>query len=386
MTHDMTGTMAGAQDGVASLAGELRVFAQDIRDRLRHQDEKMTRLDRKHLRGSARPLLAAASEMETPHRKAFDAYLRSGDDAGLRALELEGKAMNTAAGGDGGFIVSPQTAQGIETVLRSTSSIRSVARVVQIESGAFDVIVDRGDLSAAWATETGPATETNTGTLLKISIGLHELAAMPKVSQRLLDDAAFDLESWLAERIGEKFARAEGAAFVNGDGSGKPRGFLDFPKVAESAWSWGNLGYVAGGAASSLPSADPLVDMIYALGAEYRARATWVMNSKTAGQLRKMKDNDGRYLWSDGMAAGEPARLFGYPVLVAEDMPNIGTDAFPIAFGDFVSGYTIAERGDQRILRDPFSAKPNVLFYATRRVGGGVTDFSAIKLLRIAAS
>lgn len=387
MTHDMTGTMTGAadtRDGAAGLVDEFRAFAQDIRDRLRRQDERMTRLDRKHLHVPARPRLAASGELETPHRKAFDAYLRSGDETGLRTLELEGKALNTAGGGDGGFLVTPQTAEGIETVLRSTASLRSVARVVQIDAGSFDLVVDQGEFSATWVTETDPAAETNTGSLQKISIGLHEQAAMPKVSQRLLDDVAFDLESWLAGQIGEKFARAEAAAFVIGNGAGKPRGFLDFPKVAESAWSWNNIGYIAGGTAGSLVSADPLVDLVHTLGAAYRARATWVMNSRTAGHLRKMKDNDGRYLWSDGLAAGEPARLFGYPVLLAEDMPDIDADAFPVAFGDFGSGYTIVERGDLRILRDPFSAKPNVLFYATRRVGGAVTDFSAIKLLRIA--
>jgi HK97 family phage major capsid protein len=132
--------------------------------------------------------------------------------------------------------------------------------------------------------------------------------------------------------------------------------------------------------------ADAIVDLVYALGAQYRANATFVMNSKTAGAVRKMKDADGRFLWSDGLAAGEPARLMGYPVLVAEDMPDIANDAYAIAFGDFAAGYTIAERPDLRVLRDPFSAKPHVLFYATKRVGGDISDFSAIKLLKFAVS
>ncbi len=159
--------------------------------------------------------------------------------------------------------------------------------------------------------------------------------------------------------------------------------------VAEGSWTWGNLGYVATGAAgdfAAVDQADAVVDLVYALNAQYRANASFVMNSKTAGAVRKMKDVDGRFLWSDGLAAAEPARLMGYPVLIAEDMPDIAGDAMAIAFGDFGAGYTVAERPDLRILRDPFSAKPHVLFYATKRVGGDVSDFAAIKLLKFAVS
>jgi HK97 family phage major capsid protein len=248
------------------------------------------------------------------------------------------------------------------------------------------VLVDRTEAGAGWATETAAITETSTPLIDRITIPLHELSALPKASQRLLDDAAFDIEGWLASRIAEKFARAEAAAFVTGNGVDKPKGFLDYPKVANATWTWGNLGHIASGSASAVTSTDPLVDLVYALGAEYRAGATFVMNSKTTGVIRKLKDADGRYLWSDGFAAGEPARLLGYPVLVAEDMPDIAAGSNPIAFGNFARGYTIAERPDLRVLRDPFSAKPHVLFYATKRVGGAVSDFAAIKLLRVAAS
>ena len=170
-------------------------------------------------------------------------------------------------------------------------------------------------------------------------------------------------------------------AFISGDGVDKPRGFMDHPKVENGSWAWGSLGYRATGLAGDL-SADDIVDLVYALAAPYRANASFVMNSKTAGRIRKLKDADGRFLWSDGLAAGEPAQLMGYPVLVAEDMPDVATDSFALAFGDFRAGYTVAERPDLRILRDPFSAKPHVLFYATKRVGGDVSDFAAIKLLK----
>lgn len=183
--------------------------------------------------------------------------------------------------------------------------------------------------------------------------------------------------------------RAESAAFVSGDGIDKPRGFLAPAKVANASWSWGSIGYVPSGAASDFLATNPadcIITLIYSLGADYRANATFVMNSKTAGAVRKMKDLDGRFLWSDGLAAAEPARLMGYPVLLCEDMPDIAAGAFAIAFGDFAAGYTIAERPEVRVLRDPFSAKPHVLFYATKRVGGDVSDYAAIKLLKIAVS
>ena len=166
----------------------------------------------------------------------------------------------------------------------------------------------------------------------------------------------------------------------------KPRGFLNHAVVDNDVWTWGNIGYVPTGIDGSIGDGDTIIDLVYALGAQYRAGATFVMNSKTAGALRKLKDSDGRHLWSDGFSAGEPARLLGYPVLIAEDMPEIASGSAPIAFGDFSAGYTIAERPDLRILRDPFSAKPHVLFYATKRVGGDVSDFAAIKLLRCAVA
>jgi len=260
---------------------------------------------------------------------------------------------------------------------------------VNVEATSFDVLVDHTDVGSGWATEAGSVTETDTPVIERITIPLHELSALPKASQRLLDDSAFDIEGWLAGRIADRFARAEAASFVAGDGVDKPTGFLTHPDVADGSWAWGSLGYVAtgvdGGFAIMNP-ADAIVDLVYALGAQYRANASFVMNSKTAGVVRKIKDGDGRFLWSDGLAAGEPARLMGYPVLIAEDMPDVASDATAIAFGDFAAGYTIAERPDLRILRDPFSAKPHVLFYATKRVGGDVSDFAAIKLLKFSVS
>ncbi|RME13818.1 MAG: phage major capsid protein [Alphaproteobacteria bacterium] len=381
--------LSPAAEVKAALAGfisDIKAMNDEIQKRLQQQEERLTMQERKTISTAAamRPALAVQAEIEAPHKKAFEAYVRTGDDDALRGLQLEGKALNTAVAGDGGYLVDPQTAQTIASVLASTASIRAIANVVNVEATSYDVLVDHGDVGSGWASETGAVTETTTPMIERITIPLHELSALPKASQRLLDDSAFDIEAWLAGRIADKFARAEAAAFVNGDGVDKPRGFLTYPVADVGTEVWGQLGRVrtgVDGGFDAVAPGDAIVDLIYALGAPYRANASFVMNSKTAGEVRKLKDANGRFLWSDGMAAGEPARLMGYPVLIAEDMPDIAIGANAIAFGDFRAGYTIAERPDLRILRDPFSAKPHVLFYATKRVGGDVSDFEAIKLL-----
>ncbi len=393
MNTTETKTRAGGVDtpaeevkqAVTGFVNEFRGFQAEIQTKLQQTEERLTMLDRKS-QIAARPHLAGAADADAPHKMAFGAYVRSGDDDALRGLDLEGKSLSSAVNSDGGYLVDPQTSDAVQSVLQSTASIRAVASVVNVEATSYDVLIDHTDVGAGWASETGSVAETDTPQIDRITIALHELSALPKASQRLLDDSAFDIEGWLASRIADKFARAEADAFINGDGVDKPTGILTHPTVSNDAWSWNNLGYVATGADGAIGSADAIVDLVYALGAQYRANGSFVMNSKTAGIIRKLKDNDGRFLWSDGLAAGEPARLMGYPVLIAEDMPDVATDAYAIAFGDFAAGYTIAERPDLRILRDPFSAKPHVLFYATKRVGGDVSDFAAIKLLKFATA
>ncbi|HAC50409.1 MAG TPA: phage major capsid protein [Sulfitobacter sp.] len=368
------------RQAVSGFVSDFNGFRAEINTKLQQSEERIAMMDRK-MTLPARSPLGGAIEQDAPHKKAFDAYLRNGDDDGLRGLELDGKSMSTAVNSDGGYLVDPQTSERVQSVLNSGASIRAIAAVVQVEATSYDVLVDHADVGAGWATESGGQAETDTPQIDRITVPLHELSALPKASQRLLDDSAFDIEGWLAGRIADKFARAEAAAFVSGDGIDKPTGFLSHPAVDNDVWSWGNLGYVPSGTNAN-PEADAIIELVYALGAAYRKNAVFVMNSKTTAKVRKLKDTDGRFLWSDGLAAGEPARLMGYPVLVAEDMPDPATDAMAIAFGDFSAGYTVAERPDLRILRDPFSAKPHVLFYATKRVGGDVSDFAAIKLMK----
>ena len=370
---------------MTGLVSELKGFRTDIETKLQQTEERLTMLDRKTMT-AARPQLAQTTDAGAPHRKAMGDYLRTGDDAGLRGIELDGKSMNTQVNADGGYLVDPVTSESVARLMNGTASLRNIATVVTVEAAAYDVLVDHTEMGAGWASETGAMAETSTPQIDRVSIPLHELSAQPKTSQRLLDDSAFDIEDWLARRIAQKFARTEATAFIDGDGIDKPTGLLTHPVVADDSWSWGNLGYVTTGVSGDLNDGDPIVDVVYALGAEYRANATFVMNSKTTALVRKLKDADGRFLWTDGLAAGEPARLMGYPVLVSEDMPDVAANSYSIAFGDFRAGYTIAERPDLRVLRDPFSAKPHVLFYAAKRVGGDVTDFAAIKLVKFGTS
>jgi len=390
-TETKTSAGTGMSDGLspaheleAAMTGfihDLKGFQNEIKSSLKQQEERLTMLDRKSVT-LGRPALSTSADAEAPHQKAFEAYVRSGDDDALRGLTLEGKAMNTAVAGDGGYLVDPQTADAVNSVLLSTASLRQIANVVNVDATSYDVLIDHTDLGSGWADETTATGETVTPQIERISIPLYELSALPKASQRLLDDSAFDIEGWLASRIADKFAHAEASAFVSGDGVDKPTGIMTHTQVDDSAWAWGSLGYIPTGVDGDFGSAARIVELVYALGAQYPANASFVMNSKTAGRVRKLKDADGRFLWSDGLAAAEPARLMGYSVLVAEDMPDVDSNGAAIAFGDFEAGYTVAERPDLRILRDPFSAKPNVLFYATKRVGGDVSDFAAIKLLK----
>ena len=269
----------------------------------------MTMLDRKNISRGRAPLSVEA-DAGAPHQKAFDAYIRHGDDDALRGLPLEGKAMSTVS--DGGFLAAPTVALQVQDALNVTASLRRVANIVTVESANYEVLVDMGDIASGWSTEATAQAETGTSTVQRVVIPVHELSAMPKASQRLLDDAAFDIETWLAGRIAEKFARAEATAFVSGDGVNKPKGFLTHAKAPNGTATNVQIGTIASGGDGDFATTNPanaLIDLVYALDASYRANATFVMNSKTAGAVRKMKDADGRFLIAFDRDAPPPAKL-----------------------------------------------------------------------------
>ncbi len=321
------------------------------------------------------------------HKKAFELYMRSGETSGLKALES--KALSAGSGPDGGYLVTPATENEILRRMSQASPIRAIASVRQISTANFRKAYSTTGPGAGWVAETAAVPTTSSQQIVDMNFPAMELYAMPSATQTLLDDAAVNVEQWIASEVETVFAEQEGAAFVNGDGVTRPLGFQTPAKVAQSAWAWGKLGYVATGTAGSFaPSApsDALFDVIYALKAGYRQNATFVMNRKTQSVIRKMKTTTGEYLWQPPMMAGGQASLLNFPLVEAEDMPDIAAGSSAIAFGNFERGYLIVDRIGVRVLRDPYSAKPYILYYTTKRVGGGVQDFDAIKFLKFDVS
>ena len=354
----------------------------------RAMDEHKRVLDQLALK-KARPALGGGVQSleADEHKAAFSAYMRRGDESALRALE--GKAMSIGSAADGGYLVPPETDTEIGRRLSAVSPIRALATVRQVSGTVLKKPFSTGGMAAGWVAETAARPQTNTAQLAELSFPTMELYAMPAATAALLDDAAVDVESWIASEIDTVFAEQEGEAFVSGDGTNKPKGLLSYASVADAAWSWGNIGYIATGAAGAFKASSPsdtLFDTVYALKAGHRQNGTFVMNRKTQGQIRKFKDADGNYLWRPPASAGQAASLLGFAIAEAEDMPDIGADSLSIAFGDFRAGYLVVDRAGVRVLRDPYSAKPYVLFYTTKRVGGGVQNFEAIKLVKFAAN
>lgn len=350
-------------------------------------DDTMRRIDRLTL-DRARPALGQdgpRDPLTAEHKAAFGAYVRTGEVGGLK--RLESKALSAGSGPDGGYL-APATVEGeILRRLASVSPIRALATVRTISSGTYKKAFSTTGPASGWVAETAARPQGSSPTLAELSFPAMELYAMPAATQTLLDDAIVDIDQWIAEEVESAFAEQEGAAFVAGDGVDKPKGFLAYPTIADASWSWGNIGVLNTGVAGAFPASNPadvLVDLVYALKAGYRQNASFVMNRKVQATVRKFKDANGNYLWQPPASAGAPATLLGFPLVEAEDMPNIATSAVSIAFGDFRRGYLVVDRAGVRILRDPYSAKPYVLFYTTKRVGGGIQDFAAIKGLKFA--
>ena len=342
-------------------------------------DEVKARLDRVS-RAAARPALDGIRP-DTPEVKGFvDGYLRRG-----RKAEI--KSINGTVPTDGGYAVPREIDAMIAGQLRDLSPIRQIAQVVQVGSAGYRKLIATGGTASGWVAETDDRPETATPQFQEVAPPTGELYANPAASQAMLDDAAFDLEGWIASEIAGEFARAEGAAFVAGSGVNQPKGFMAAPASAadDAARAFGTLQYVGSGDADGLGDAIELslIDLVHRMKAGYRQGASWVMNSSTLAEVRKLRTADGALLWQPGLVEGQPDRLLGYSIVEAEAMPDIAAGACPIAFGNFKAGYLIAERSATSILRDPFSNKPFVHFYATKRVGGQVLDSNAIKLLKI---
>lgn len=354
-------------------------------------EETKSRLDRQVIE-RARPQLGvdgagSISQDLREHKAAFRTYMRDGESAGLKALE--GKALSSGSGPDGGYLVPASAETEILRRMAVISPVRAIASVRQVSGANFRKAYATTGPAAGWVAETASRDQSASPILADLNFPVMELYAMPAATQTLLDDAAVDVEQWIADEIDTAFSEQESDAFVNGDGVNKPKGFLDYTKVANASWTWGNSGYLATGVAGAFPAEDPsdvLVDLVYAARAGYRQNGRFVMNRKTQAEIRKLKTSAGDYLWAPPASIGATATLMNFPVMESEDMPDMSEDSYSIAFGDFQRGYLIVDRLGIRVLRDPFSAKPYVLFYTTKRVGGGIQDFDAIKLLKFGVS
>lgn len=316
--------------------------------------------------------------------RGFQAYMRQGDESGIRA------AANTGSDADGGFLVPENIRQDIDRVAADSGVIRQLAAVQRISNGSSYVeFVTTSGAGAGWVGEKGARPATDTPELARVETVAEEMYANPEATQRMLDDAAVDIEAWLAAEVGIRFAELEASGFVSGDGVAKARGILSYPTVADSSYAWGKVGFVKTGEAAAFPSSDPgdvIINLEGTLKQRYLNGAAWIMSRSTKSTIRKFKNSSGdMYLWQPSFREGEPSTLLGHPVYVDDYMPAIGAGEFPIAFGDFRHAYRVVDHVQVRVLRDPFSNKPNVGFYTTKRVGGGIRNFEAIKLLKVSA-
>ena len=350
-------------------------------------------LDKQAKEGAALSVNGGSKPIDRKYSNTFATYFRRGDgEAELLEANKAGQrasiqnSMSVGTNSDGGFIAPAEWDRKIQQQLLDVSPMRQVAQVQQTGTGAFTTLWNNDNWGSGWVGETAGRPETTTPGFSQISFDAGEIYANPAATQRLIDDAEVNVESWLAGSVQREFARQEGSAFISGDGTNKPRGLLTYVTggASDGEHPGGNLGEFNSTSATDIPDTDTLVDFKYELTAPYRQNATWLMNSGSAQIISKFKDADGRYIWTEALTEGAPSRLLGRPVVIDENMPDIAADAYPIAFGDFGAGYLINDRIGTRVLRDPYTNKPFVMFYTTKRVGAGVLDPFAIKLLKIA--
>ncbi|MDD3978423.1 MAG: phage major capsid protein [Methanomicrobium sp.] len=319
------------------------------------------------------------------HAKAFKNWMKTGVDTGLRELEVKAE-MSTLSDPDGGFLTSDPVKGKMREVLSLQSRMRELANIQTISSDEYKTLVDQHGESSEDVTEKGTRSTTDTPTFREVSIFVKEMSAKPKVTQTMLDDPAFDTESFVGKFLGRTFAAREGTWFWEGDGVKQAKGINTYPKIANTSYTWGYVGYVYSGHATLLNKADTLIELQHALKPGYRAGAKFMMNDNTILAIRKLKDGEGNYLWRPGLQENAPDTLLGKPIVVDDYVDDIGAGKYPIWFANWAEAYTIVDRFGIRMLRDPYSSKPYVEFYTTKKTGGGIVMYEAIKCLKIHTS
>lgn len=367
-----------------------------INEKLGRMDQSINKLQddvtgvKASLRRPAKGASAYVGEDDSEYKSAFLKYVAKGNEQELSGLQL--KEMNVISDQQGGFIVPPEMADRIVTRQFDTTPMRQLATVMNVSSEAVEMLRDTSEADAQWVSELGTRSDTDQGSIGRIRIPVHELYAQPKATQKLLDDAIINVEEWLVNRVSDKFSRKENTAFVSGDGIGQPRGFLSYTTAAtaDSSRSWGVIEHVATGVDAAFPSsssADVLISLMNKLKAGYLPKASWLFSRTVADTIRKFKENTtSAYIWQPGLQAGVPATLLGHPIVLAEDMPAVASGSYSVAFGNFAEAYTIVDRIGFRVLRDPYTSAPFVKFRCSKRVGGDVVNFEALKLLKFATA
>ncbi|NTI22384.1 phage major capsid protein [Rhizobium rhizogenes] len=316
----------------------------------------------------------------------LDTYMRVGADN--RRFSDVRNLMEVGSDPNGGYTVTPDMNGRIIKKIFETSPARQLFSVVSIGTDAMEGMIDRDELDTGWVGEKQARPETGTPELGKWRIPVFEQYAMPKVTQKILDDSGFDIESWLSNKVSDKFVRSENTAMFSGNGVNQPRGLLTYQTAATSdkaGRAWQVFEHIASGGNTSITNTDFLIDLVFSLKAAYRANASWTMNRKTLSTIRKLKDGQDNYLWQPDFAMRQGGNVLGYGVVEAEDMPDVAANALSIGFGDFKSAYQIVDRSGIRVLRDPYTEKGFVKLYTTKRVGGDALDFEAVKFMKFTA-
>ena len=340
---------------------------------------------------------AAGAEGQTAEARAYSATFANWVRGRAADVELKAAAMvpgafqaamSTQSDPDGGFLLPAPSVSAMTRVLEVVSAMRGLAEVITVSGSVHKKPHNLGGAMAGWVGEVGGRSQTANAQLSELAFPTYEMYAMPAATQGLLDDAAANVDAWIGSEGAIAFAEREGGAWINGNAATQPQGLLAAPKIANASYSWGKLGFVASGVAAALNDvsnngADALINLQHSLKAGYRPGAAFLLNDATVGQVRKLKDADGAYLWNPTVTLGIPSTLLGDRAVVDDNMPDVAANAFPILYGDFRRGYLIIDRIGIRVLRDPYSSKPYVLFYMTKRVGGGYQDYAAIKALKV---
>ena len=371
-------------DALESEKGKLAVEVETLNGKLTELDNLKSDLEAelatiKRPGGSPQQSKAA-----TEHKTAFMQFMRKGDDDGLR--DLERKALQVGTDEDGGYAVPEELDRSILTLLQDEVVMRQEASVITVGGSDYKKLVNVGGTASGWVGETDPRPATDASKLKLIEPFMGEIYGNPQATQKMLDDVFFNAEAWINSELATEFSEQEEIAFTIGDGTKKPKGFLAYASSLESDKdrAFGTLQHIQSGSAAAV-TADSIIQLVYTLRKTHRNGAKFMMNNNSLFKIRMLKDTEGNYLWRPGLELGQPSTLLGYGIAENEQMPDIAADAKAFAFGNFKRGYIIVDRIGTRVLRDPYTNKPYVGFYTTKRTGGMLADSQAIKLLKIGA-